>query len=73
MASITFEIKEYCGKLSERDSGWSKELNVVSWNERDPKYDLRDWAPNHERMGRGVTFSLDELNELKRLLNQLPM
>ncbi len=57
--------------LSESSKGWSKELNLISWNGRDPKYDLRDWAPDHTRMGKGVTLSVEELKKLRDLLNEL--
>ena len=71
MAEIKFEITENIGTLSESAKGWYKELNLVSWNDRDPKYDIRDWSPDHEKMGKGVTLSKEELVELKKLLNSL--
>jgi hypothetical protein len=71
MADIKYEIIETLGVLSENDKGWKKELNFVSWNGREPKYDLRDWAPEHEKMGKGVTLSKEELMRLKDILNEL--
>ncbi len=68
MAKIKFEIMENIGTLSESSSGWTKELNLISWNDREPKYDLRDWDPEHEKMGKGVTLILEELKILKELL-----
>lgn len=68
MADIKFEIKESIGTLSESSKGWTKELNLISWNNREPKYDLRDWAPDHEKMGKGTTLTLKELKALKELL-----
>jgi len=68
MAEFTYEITEELGVLSETAKGWTKELNMVSWNGREPKYDIREWAPGHEKMGKGVTLSGDETAELKRLL-----
>ena len=68
MADIKFEIKKEIGVLSESASGWTKELNLVSWNDGAPKYDLRDWAPDHEKMGKGVTLTEDELKKLKELM-----
>ena len=70
MADIKYEIKKHLGVLSENAKGWKKELNLVSWNDRDPKYDIRDWSPEHDKMGKGVTLSEDELAHLKRLLNE---
>lgn len=71
MAGIKYDIVKEVGVISENSSGWSKEINLVSWNDRAPKYDIRDWAPGHEKMGKGVTLSVDELRELKRILNEM--
>lgn len=68
MADIKFEIKKEIGVLSESAKGWTKELNLVSWNDGAPKYDLRDWAPDHEKMGKGITLTEDEIKKLKELL-----
>lgn len=70
MASeIKFEIVEELGILSENAKGWRKELNRVSWNDATPKYDLRDWAPEHEKMGKGVTLSEEEYQKLKEIMD----
>ena len=71
MAELKFEIVKELGVLSQSPSGWSKELNLVSWNDRDPKYDIREWAPGHEKMGKGVTITKEELYSLKELLMEL--
>ena len=68
MADIKFEIAKHIGVLSEGSKGWRKELNLISWNGRDPKYDIRDWSPNNEKMGKGVTLSEAEISSLKMLL-----
>ena len=68
MADIKYEITKHIGVLSESAKGWRKELNLVSWNGREPKYDIRDWAPGHEKMGKGVTLSEDEMAALKALV-----
>jgi hypothetical protein len=73
MADIKFEIKETIGTLSESAKGWSKELNLISWNGQEPKYDLRDWAPDHTKMRKGVTLSVEELKKLRDLLNGLEL
>jgi hypothetical protein len=65
---FSFEIVEHIGTLSESPKGWTKELNVVSWNHGKPKYDLRDWAPDHSKMGKGVTLSAEEMAKLKELV-----
>ena len=71
MADIKFEIKEEIGVLSESAKGWTKELNLISWNDGAPKYDLRDWSPNHEKMGKGITLNGDEVQELYKLLAKI--
>ena len=71
MADIKFEIREELGVLSESAKGWTKELNLISWNEGAPKYDLRDWSPNHEKMGKGITLNADEVQELYKLLAKI--
>ena len=65
---FTFEILAEIGVISERSKGWRKELNLVSFNGNAPKYDLREWAPNHEKMGKGITLNEEELEQLKRIL-----
>lgn len=70
MADIKYEIIEEIGVLSENVRGWRKELNLVSWNGAAAKYDLRDWAPDHEKMGKGITLTKDEGAALARLLAQ---
>lgn len=57
----------------ETSNGWRKELNLVSWNDRAPKFDIRDWDSNHDKMGKGLTLSTDELRELKRILNEIDL
>ena len=68
MAELKYEIVENLVSLGENARGWSKEVNLISWNEKEPKYDIRDWAPDHSRMGKGVTLTADELAALKDLL-----
>lgn len=71
MADIKFEIVDTIGILSESPKGWKKELNLISWNGREPKYDLREWSENHEKMGKGVTLSKEEIASLKSLINNI--
>jgi len=70
VADIKFEITEQVAVLSESAKGWTKELNLISLNGREPKYDIRDWAPNHEKMGKGVTLSKEELDNLMDALTK---
>ena len=71
MADIKYEIKEEVGILSSTKNGWTKELNLVSWNGKEAKFDIRDWAPGHEKMGKGLTLSVAEVKQLRSLLNEL--
>jgi hypothetical protein len=68
MADLSFDILKHFGVLSEERTGWKKELNLVSWNGRNPKLDIRDWAPGHEKMGKGITLSPEEARTLGELL-----
>lgn len=65
---IRFEIVRKYGCLSDNSRGWSKELNLVSWNDREPKFDIRDWNEDHSRMGRGITLTREEAAKLHELL-----
>jgi hypothetical protein len=71
VTEIKFEITEHIAVLSESPKGWTKELNLISWNGRDPKYDIREWAPNHEKVGKGVTLSKEEVENLIEVLSKL--
>jgi hypothetical protein len=73
MADIKYEVVKKIGVLSKSSSGWVKELNLVSWNDRAPKYDLRDWSADGEKMSKGITLSKEELVALRDLLNQLEL
>jgi hypothetical protein len=73
MSEIKFEIIKKIGVLSKSASGWEKQLNLMRWNEREPKYDIREWSPDGEKMGKGVTLSKEELVALKELLNKIEM
>ncbi|CAM3035592.1 YdbC family protein [Sporolactobacillus spathodeae] len=68
-SSVHFSILKHYGILSTESSNWTKELNLVSWNNREAKYDLRSWAPDKKKMGRGITLNDDECATLRSLLN----
>ncbi|HEY9088249.1 MAG TPA: PC4/YdbC family ssDNA-binding protein [Anaerolineaceae bacterium] len=73
MAEIKYEIVKKIGTLSTSSRGWAKELNLVAWNDRDPKYDIREWSPDGQTMGKGVTLTAEELKALRDLLNGLDL
>ena len=71
MAEIKYDVVKEVGVLSETGNGWKKALNLISWNEREPVYDIRTWSPDHEKMGKGVTISAAEAKVLRDMLNAL--
>lgn len=68
LKEIKFEIVRRIGCLSDSGRLWRKELNLVAWNEREPKLDIRDWSEDHNRMGKGITLTLDEATQLHEYL-----
>ena len=73
MSEIKYEIVKKIGTLSTTASGWAKELNLISWNDRDAKYDIREWSADGGKMGKGITLSKEELLALKELLNKIEL
>lgn len=71
MTDIKYDIIKEIGVLSENSKDWRKEINLISWNGGEPKYDIRDWAPEHEKMGKGTTMTKDEVMKLKEILNAI--
>ncbi|MGN0688170.1 MAG: YdbC family protein [Oscillospiraceae bacterium] len=69
MAEIKFEITKELGVISENAKGWTKELNMVSWNDREPKFDIREWSPDHTRMSKGISMTEEEMLQLIELFN----
>lgn len=70
MADVKYEIKKTIGIISEGKKGWKKELNFISWNDKEAKYDMRDWNEDHSKMGKGITFTKDEALKLVELLER---
>lgn len=70
-SQFNFEIIQNIAVLSTEKSGWTKEINLVSYNGAPPKYDIRTWDPNHEKMGKGITFTKEELTQLESVLKEL--
>ena len=66
---FSFQIVKTIGTIAEGKGGWNLELNLVSWGGRPAKYDIRSWSPDHQKMGKGATFTKEELTALKSLLN----
>ena len=68
---FSYEILEEVAVLSENARGWRKELNLISWNGRPPKFDLSEWAPDHEKMGKGITLTNEEFAELSKTIKSM--
>ena len=71
MSDLDFEIKQSIACLSNTKNGWTKEINLVSWNGQEEKYDIRSWSNDHSRMGKGVTLTKEELISLREVLDEL--
>ena len=71
MAEIKYDIIQKIAVLSQRPRGWERQLNLISWNDGEPKYDLRDWSPDGTRMGKGISMSTEELGVLKGILEEM--
>ncbi|MDD2402405.1 MAG: PC4/YdbC family ssDNA-binding protein [Clostridia bacterium] len=72
MADIKYEITERIAVLSEKGK-WTKEFNKVSWNERTAKYDLRDWNHDDGKIGKGITLTDEEVQNLKQVLSTIEL
>ena len=70
-SQFKFEIIQNIAVLSAEKSGWTKEINLISFNGAPPKYDIRTWDPNHEKMGKGITLTKEELTQLESVLKEL--
>ena len=66
MPEIKYEITEHLGVISETARGWTREVNMISWNGREPKIDVRDWNPDHSKMSKGLTFTVEEVKKRLR-------
>lgn len=73
MAEFKYEVVKTYGCLSESSKGWKKEIKLISWNQKEPKYDIREWSPDGEKMGKGVTLSKEEITALKEILNSVEL
>lgn len=60
MKDIQFEVVKEIAVLSVSDSGYTKEINLISWNGKEPKYDIRSFSPNREKCGKGITLTETE-------------
>ena len=73
MAEFKYEITERIAVLSQNPNGWERQLNMVSWNEREPKYDIREWSPDGNKMGEGNSLSHDEISIFKGVLDDMEL
>ena len=68
-----YEIVEKIGVISSSTSGWNREVNIVRWNEGKPKLDIRDWSPEHDKMGKGISMTSEEVSLLKSILEEFDL
>lgn len=73
MSDLKFDIVRKLGVLSTNQRGWKKEINYVSWNDRQAKFDIRDWDESNMKMGKGITLTKDEAEELREVLNSIDL
>ena len=73
MAEIKYEVVQRIAVLSERPRGWERQLNLISWNDGEPKYDIRDWSPDGSRMAKGISLTEEELKTLKGILDDMEL
>jgi len=73
MSEIKYEIIKKIGVLSKSASKWTKEINLISWNDEDANYDIREWSPDRKKRGKGVSLSREELSALRELLNNIEL
>ena len=73
MAGFEYEVTKKYGVLSESSKGWTKEIRSISWNGRESKFDIREWSPEDEKMGKGITLSKEELKALKEILEGMEL
>ena len=71
MAEIKYDIIQKIAVLAQRPRGWERQLNLISWNDGERKYDIRDWSPDGSRMGKGISLSAEELGALKGILEEM--
>jgi hypothetical protein len=68
-----YEIVKQIGELSAGRAGWHREVNLISWNDAEPKIDIRDWAPDHDKMGKGISLNSEEVAVLREILNEIDL
>ena len=68
---FSFFIEKQIGVISHGKGGWQVELNLVSWGGREAKYDIRSWSPDHQKMGKGITMTQEDLKTLAQLINSM--
>ena len=71
MADFKYEILDNIGVFFNSKNGWTKEINIISWNGADGKVDIRSWSPDHSRMGKGISLTVEEFKALKELMNEI--
>lgn len=74
MPELKFDVVKELGVISENPkNGWTRELNLVSWNDREPKYELRDWSADKTHMNKGFAMTAEEAKTLRDILNKIDL
>ena len=63
-----YQIYKHIGALSQPNNGWTKELNFISWDDREPVYDIRTWSADRTEYGKGVVITAGEMKALQELI-----
>ena len=71
MADFKYEILDNVGVFFNSKNGWTKEINIISWNGAEGTVDIRSWSPDHSRMGKGISLTVEEFKALKELMNEI--
>ena len=71
MADFKYEILDNVGVFFNSKNGWTKEINIISWNGAEGKVDIRSWSPDHSRMGKGISLTVEEFKALKELMDEI--
>ena len=71
--AFKYEITERIAVLSTNSSSWERQLNLISWNDHEPKYDIRDWSPDGSKMGKGISMTKEDLIALKGILDDMEL
>ena len=72
---VKYEVIQHLRKLTDEEGKYNKELNIISWNGNEPKFDLRPWKIDEEtgerKMMKGITLTSEEIEALYNILKEM--